>query len=48
MDLFTHLLPVVLVPSLPCAWAERGLMARELSGRNIDVAARIRAKTVKQ
>lgn len=39
---------VVLVPSLPCPWAECALMARELSGRNVDVVARIRAGTAKR
>lgn len=48
VGLFAHLLPVGLVPSLPCSWAECALMAGELSGRDIDVAAQIRARAVKQ
>lgn len=44
--LITHPLAVVLVPSLPCAWAERGLMTRAFSLRDIDVATVIRARTL--
>lgn len=47
MEPFTHLPSVVLGPSLPRAWAECGLTTRErFRQRDIDVAARIRARTL--
>lgn len=46
-ETFTHVLLGVLGPNLTHAWAECGLMTRELfRRRDIDVAARIRARTL--
>lgn len=49
MEPLTHLSSVVLGPSLPRAWAECGLITRELfRQRDIDVAVRIRARTLER